>query len=194
MSDKKQQPYLVFIIIFIVGFISGVGFTVYKLDREDGGATTGSGQQAANQAQTAEAIASLEATVTANPEDFSSWVKLGHFYYDSNQYEKAIAAYTTSLKYHAGDANLMTDLGVMYRGSKQPEKAIEWFDKAEALDPHHEASLFNEGIVRFYDLGDTAGAIASWEELLKINPDAAAGNGQKIRELVEQMKSGQLKK
>jgi tetratricopeptide (TPR) repeat protein len=120
-------------------------------------------------------------------------VQLGHLYYDTGQAEKAISAYTTSLKYHSGDANLITDLGVMYRQVKQPEKAIEMFEKAQAMDALHQPSRFNEGIVRFYDLKDTEGAIASWEELLKINPDAKAGNGQKIREFVDQIKSGQIK-
>jgi len=192
-EKKKQQPYLAFAIIFILGFVSGVGFAVFKLGAGSGQTPTVTGQPADNQAaQTMQAITNLEAAVTAKPDDFQSWVQLGHLYYDTDQYQKAISAYTTSLKYHSGDANLLTDLGVMYRRAGQPEKAIEWFKKAQAMDPRHQPSRFNEGIVRFYDLKDRDGAIASWEELLKINPDATAGNGQKIRDLVEQVKSGQV--
>jgi len=194
MENKQKQPYLVFIIIFIVGFVSGVGFSVYKLGAGVGQQATTGGQQTVSQNdQTATAITNLEAAVTAKPDDYQSWVQLGHLYYDSNQYQKAIVAYTNSLKYHAGDANLLTDLGVMYRRTNQPEKAIEMFKKAEAMDPTHQASRFNEGIVRFYDLKDPDGAIASWEELLKINPDATAGNGQKVRDLIDQIKNGTIK-
>jgi len=195
MTEATQkQPYLLFAIIFIVGFVCGVGFAAYKLGGSEGQPATATSQAANGEAdQMAAAITNLEATVTAKPDDFQSWVQLGHLYYDTGQAEKAISAYTTSLKYHSGDANLITDLGVMYRQVKQPEKAIEMFEKAQAMDALHQPSRFNEGIVRFYDLKDTEGAIASWEELLKINPDAKAGNGQKIREFVDQIKSGQIK-
>lgn len=194
-TKKQQQPYLAFTIIFLIGFVCGVGFAVFKLGPGGGGPATATNQQVdSHAAETAAAITNLEAEVTANPENFNSWVQLGHLYFDSNQFEKAIAAYTTSLKYHSGDANLLTDLGVMYRRSGQPEKAIEWFKKAQTMDQQHQPSRFNEGIVRFYDLGDAEGAIASWEGLLRINPDATAGSGQKIRDLVDQIKSDQSRK
>lgn len=193
-ENKQKQPYIMFAVIFILGFVCGVGFTVYKLGAGPGQQTVAANQQTNNETdQMAAAITNLEAAVTAKPDDYQSWVQLGHLYYDTGQAEKAITAYTTSLKYHPGDANLLTDLGVMYRQAKQPDKAIEMFKKAQALDATHQASRFNEGIVRFYDLKDTKGAIASWEELLTINPDATAGNGQKIKDIVDQIKSGQLK-
>ncbi len=195
MAEKKQQqPILAYLIIFIVGFVCGVGFAAFKLNSGGNGTSVTSNQQIANTPdETSTAITNLEATVTANPEDFQSWVHLGHLYFDTNQYDKAIAAYTTSLKYHSGDADLLTDLGVMHRRSGRPEVAIEWFEKAQAMDQIHQPSRFNEGIVRFYDLKDPEGAIAAWEELLKVNPDAAAGSGQKIKDIVDEVKSGKLK-
>ncbi|MFV0438363.1 MAG: tetratricopeptide repeat protein [Desulfopila sp.] len=187
MEHRQKQPYLIFVIIFLAGFVAGAVFAVYKLG-------VGEGQQPVAQVdQTSAAITNLEATVTANPEDYQSWIHLGHLYFDTNQYQKAIAAYTNSLKYHPGDANLLTDLGVMYRRTGQPEKAIEMFEKAKAMDPSHQPSRFNEGIVRFYDLKDTAGALACWEDLLTVNPDAATADGQKVKDLVEQIKAGTLK-
>ena len=192
-ANSAKTPYLAYAIIFLVGFVAGIGFAVYKLDSGGSGQQVATnGQQEGQAAQMASAITNLEAAVTAKPDDFQSWVQLGHLYFDTEQFDKAIVAYTTSLKYHSGDANLLTDLGVMYRRTGQPEKALEWFDKAQAMDAQHQPSRFNEGIVRFYDLKDTEGAIASWEELLRINPDATAGNGQKIKDFVEQVRSGQV--
>ncbi len=187
-TKKKQLPILTYAVIFICGFLAGVGFTVLKTSSSGTGGGTVSSVAETNQKSTA--INNLEATVTANPENFQAWIQLGNLYYDTGQYDKAITAYTTSLKYHSGDANLLTDLGVMYRRTHQPKKAIAMFEKAEKIDPTHQASLFNEGIVRYYDLGDTKGALACWQELLKINPDATAHNGQRIQDLVDQVKKG----
>lgn len=193
LAQKKKSnanQLVTFFIIFVVGFLSGIAFTAYK------GSPTGTGVVAGNDGQTqsqndknSQAIIEMEAEVTANPENFASWIRLGHLYYDSNQPEKAIAAYTKSLELHSGDANLLTDLGVMYRRTQQPEKAIELFDEAIKKDPNHLPARFNKGIVLMYDLNDPRGAIAIWEELLAIDPQAKAANGQPIQDFVDQIRA-----
>ena len=72
---------------------------------------------------------------------------------------------------------MLTDLGVMYRRTGQPRKAIDAFNKAITMDPTHEISRLNKGIVLMYDLNDTEAALTSWEKLLEVNPDARTGNG-----------------
>jgi cytochrome c-type biogenesis protein CcmH/NrfG len=190
-DSKNQQGRLVtYFIIFICGFLAGIAFTVYKGGSPGSSpATVAGGQPQAQNDDTQQAIIHLEAEVTANPENFESWIRLGHLYYDSDQPEKAIAAYTKSMEFHTADANLLTDLGVMYRRTKQPEKAIELFNKAIQQDPSHQPSRFNKGIVLLHDLNDATGAIASWEELLRINPEAKTANGQPIREFVDHVKA-----
>ena len=108
----------------------------------------------------------------------------------TDQPDKAIEAYTRSLALHPGDANLLTDLGVMYRNTGQKEKAIESFDKARELDPKHEPSRLNKGIVLLFDMNDPTGAIASWEELLRLNPEAKMTDGTSVREFIEQTQKG----
>ncbi len=190
-DSKNQQGRLVtYFIIFICGFLAGIAFTVYKGGSPGSSPATVAGEQPqAQNEDTQQAIIHLEAEVTANPENFESWIRLGHLYYDSDQPEKAIAAYTKSMEFHTADANLLTDLGVMYRRTKQPEKAIELFNKAIQQDPSHQPSRFNKGIVLLHDLNDATGAIASWEELLRINPQAKTANGQPIREFVDHVKA-----
>jgi tetratricopeptide (TPR) repeat protein len=77
----------------------------------------------------------------------------------------------------------------MYRKRGKPEKAIDAFDKAIGVDPKHEASRFNKGIVLLHDLNRTNDAVEAWEELLKINPLAMAPNGQSIDELLVHIRS-----
>lgn len=192
-STTQKSQLVTWFIIFVAGFLAGVAFTVYK------GKITGSppsspvAQTQSQENSNGQAIRDMEAQATAHPDNFENWIQLGHLYYDADQPEKAIAAYTKSLKLHAGDANLLTDLGVMYRRTKQPEKAIEFFDQAIKLDPRHLPSRFNKGIVLMYDLNDPTGAIAAWDELLAINPEAKTASGEPIREFVEKIKADQAK-
>ncbi len=198
MGQKSKEKsgsnrILIIAVAFICGFLAGVGFTVFKLDGLSPKAQT---QQAAAPAgqidpQQAEAITSLEQKVTATPEDYKSWITLGHLYFDTNQPQKAVSAYTNSLKYHEGDADLYTDLGIMYRRSGQPQKAIESFDKARSLDALHIHSRLNKGIVLYYDLKDTKGAIESWKEVLKIDPETKLGDGSYLKDAVSSLESAQ---
>jgi cytochrome c-type biogenesis protein CcmH/NrfG len=188
-DKKKTNQLLTYFVIFAFGFVTGIGFTVIKSKTPESAPSTITGEQPPHSEETRQAILNLEAEVTANPENFQSWVRLGHLYYDTDQPEKAIAAYNKSLELHSGDANLLTDLGVMYRRTEQPEKAIELFNKAIKKEPDHQPSRFNKGIVLMYDLNDPAGAVEAWEGLLKINPEAKSADGQPIREFVDQIKA-----
>lgn len=185
-TKNTSNQYLIWLFIFLCGFISGVGVAVYKMQPLEGTPTAATQQ---GQGVDHNVLHQLESQVKENPEDYQAWIQLGHLYFDSDQHQKAIEAYETSMTIAPGDANLWTDLGVMYRRTENPNKAVECFEKAIALDAKHEPSRFNKSIVLLYDLNDMAGAIASFEELLVLNPEATSGNGGRIADFVEHLKS-----
>jgi len=181
----KQTAMIMASVTFVLGFIIGAGFAVYKTNSTSGGASNSS--TAVNYAEKAKA---LEAEVINNQENTEAWIQLGHVYFDTEKYDKAINAYEKALKLNPRNANVLTDLGIMYRRSGRPDKAIKAFNKAIAVDPKHETSRFNKGIVLMHDLKDRDGAIRAWEELLEINPLAMAGNNQSVDQLVNHYKEG----
>ncbi len=192
---KKESLIYALLIGFVIGFIGGAIFAVYKLapdaPRQQAGqqqsqATTANTDQLDKQA--AEAISHFEAEVTTNPTNAEAWTQLGHLYYDSDQVKKAIKAYTTSLGLKADNADVWTDLGVMYRRNKQPEKAIESFEKAYGVNPKHAPSRLNKGIVLLYDFDKPEEAIAAWQELLAIDPEAKLNNGTPLGQAIEEIK------
>ncbi|MFT5702080.1 MAG: cytochrome c-type biogenesis protein CcmH/NrfG [Desulforhopalus sp.] len=190
---KSSNNMVMYAVIFIAGFLSGIAFTIYKTG---GTAPVNVANQQQQQQQehqhdpaTDQAILNLEAEVTARPDNFENWVQLGNLYFDSDHPEKAIPAYEKALEIHSGNANVYTDLGVMYRRANQPKKAVDAFDQAIAKDANHIQSRFNRGIVLMYDLDDASGAIASWESILDIDPNAKTGNGESISSFIERIKN-----
>lgn len=135
------------------------------------------------------AVKLLEDRVAANPQDASSLTRLANLYFDTNQLDKAIDAYKKVLEIDPRNANIWTDLGVMYLRNGKPQDAIASFDKAIAIDPRHEQSRFNKGIVLSNELRDYAGAIAAWEELVKINPNATGPGGETVQTMIEHLKN-----
>lgn len=190
---KKESIFYALLIGFVAGFIGGAIFAVYKLGPE----TVSTGPQATTAAtqgqeqltkEVREAIGNLEAQVTVNPDSVEGWTRLGHLYFDNGQVPKAIKAYERSLELQPGNADVWTDLGVMFRRNKQPQKAIEAFEHAFSLQPDHATSRMNKGIVLLYDLNKPEEAVATWEELLAMNPDAKIGNNTPLKEAIEDVK------
>jgi tetratricopeptide (TPR) repeat protein len=181
----KNSATLIAAATFVLGFLIGVGFTIYKTNPTPQ-ATTGYDQGV----DLVQQALSLEAELKRNPQNLQAWIQLGHTYYDSNQYSQAITAYEKSLYINPDNADVLTDLGVMYRRNGQPKMAIEKFDLAVAVNPTHEIARLNKGIVLLHDLKDRAGAIKAWEELLEINPVAMAGENQSVDQLIRHYKEG----
>jgi cytochrome c-type biogenesis protein CcmH/NrfG len=183
---KKQTAAAIAAVCFFAGFLGGVIFAAFKTP-----ATGVAANQAARPAQSADRLQQarmLESLVATDPDNVEAWKQLGHFYFDEDQYAKAIAAYEKALSLDAENADVWTDLGVMYRRDGDSRKAIECFDRAIAADPSHQNARLNKGIVLMHDFNDQEGAIRAWEELLEINPLAMAGNGQSVDQLITHYK------
>ena len=190
---KKETMLVVALVTLVIGFLGGVFYSALKTG-PTGGVPTASApsppqqqQQSGLTSEQAQTILSLEQAVAADPNNAEAWTQLGHIYFDTSNFPKAIRAYNKSLELRPDDPNVLTDLGVMYRRNGEPQKAIESFDRAIAINPNHEQAHFNKGIVLRYDLNDREGAIKAWEELLKINPNAMAPNGVPVSEAIKSL-------
>ena len=128
----------------------------------------------------------LENAVKADPNNLNALVRLGNLYFDSNQPQKAIDVYSRALKIDPKNADVRTDMAVMYRNIKDYDKAIKELKQAAADNPKHTNSRYNLGIILLHDKKDFKGAIAAWEELLKIEP--AGERADMIRSRLAQLR------
>jgi tetratricopeptide (TPR) repeat protein len=181
---KKETAILIALVALFTGFIGGVVFGAFKFSSSAPAAHNHPAESSQD-----EALKKAKAETLKNPESFSAWVNLGNLYFDLEQNDNAIQAYTKALAIHPDRADVLTDLGVMYRHTGNPEKAVETFDKAIAVDQKHEQSRFNKGIVLLHDLNQKDQAIQVWKELVKINPMAMAANGLSVDELIRKSES-----
>lgn len=193
---KKEIVLLVGLGCLIIGFLSGIVFSIYKTPAGGGAATVATGQLQAQAAklttEQSQQLLQLELAVQKNPNNIEAWTNLGHLYFDSDQPDKAINAYTKSLALAPNNPDVLTDLGVMYRRAGNPQQAVASFDKAIAVNAKHETARFNKGIVLLYDLKDQPGAIAAWQGLVSLNPMATAPNGQLISEMLKEMQDKKM--
>lgn len=195
MQDKymKKSSCIIFVVMaLLMGAFIGNTITMLYLGQQEQRvsgpvASSGSGEVAPHTADPA-ALANLEGKAAANPTNAALWVELGNFCFDHDLPLKAVAAYERALELSPMQIGVWSDLGVMYRRTKQYNKAVEAFGQAAALDPKHVTSRFNMGIVYLYDLDDKVGALKAWNEVLALDPNAQTPTGQKVSELVKELK------
>jgi tetratricopeptide (TPR) repeat protein len=176
---------VVFGLIIALGIGFAAGWLVRDARESGGRDQAGAGPESAAMAAQ---IDQLKAQTAADPRNAGAWEHLGHLYFDSGQPGPAVAAYAKYLELSPGDPDVLTDMGVMYRELGQSDRALECFDAAIAANPRHEIAHFNKGIVLLTDKGDTAGALAAFTALLRINPNAKAPDGRPVAELVEKIR------
>lgn len=136
-------------------------------------------------------ISELVEQAKAAPNDADKWTALGNAYFDTSRFPQAIEAYKASLEIEPNDADVVTDLGIMYRRIGESTRAADLFDQAAAIDPSHEMSRFNKGVVLLHDLQDPKGAAEAWNALLKLNPEFRSPTGQRVDDMVRALESSE---
>ena len=169
VSDVKKRSLLSWLGIFVAGFICGVVFSAWKLDRH--GAPVSSPAPATSEQNTASGvrsrIAGIEKMLAVNPNNVEALVQLGNDYFDTGNYEKAVETYQRALRIGPRNADVITDMGISYRKLGKSKEAVDAFRKALEVDPNHAMALFDLGLTLRDDLKDYAGALKAWETFLQ---------------------------
>jgi cytochrome c-type biogenesis protein CcmH/NrfG len=180
------------------GFIGGLIVGVVIMTFAGGsGSSGGSGapapvtpgqeqQQGPDRVKLSRDIAQLEELVRKDPNNYQALVQIGNDYFDMGEAQKSVDAYQKALAIKGDDPNVLTDMGVMYRQLKEFPKAVTAFRKAAAAGPTHPQSRMNLGVVLMHDMNDKAGAIAAWEDFLRVAPNDP--NAEPIRRSLEELK------
>jgi tetratricopeptide (TPR) repeat protein len=117
------------------------------------------------------AAAPMLAQLQQRPNDADLLAKIGNLYYDSQIYPQAIEYYQRSLKARPTDPDVRTDMGTAMWYSGDADGALKEFQTSLTYNATHNGTLFNRGVVLLQGKNDPKGAIASWEQLLKVNPN-----------------------
>jgi cytochrome c-type biogenesis protein CcmH/NrfG len=183
----KKENILIAVIAVVIGLVGG--FLIFSLSSKKeelpltGVPQSGSGSPVDYQQR----IAELEKAVENDPKNLQAWTMLANDYYDTDQPQKAINAYSKALELAPNNPNLLTDQGVMYKRAGQFDNALTNFKKAQQLDPKHLQSLYNLGIIYVEDLKQPDKALEIWNHYLKL--DSTSPAAQQVKRMIGQVKS-----
>lgn len=113
----------------------------------------------------------LLAKLKTDPNNAELLNQIGNLYRMTHQFQDAASYYNKALEINPKNVGARTDLAscMFYQGDI--DGAITQLEKSLTYDPKHAGTLLNLGMVRWKGKGDAAGAIASWNKLLKFYPD-----------------------
>jgi tetratricopeptide (TPR) repeat protein len=126
------------------------------------------------------------ARVSSEPRNAAPKIELGNLYFDAERYQDAARWYEAALALDPSNADVSTDLGVSFYYLNQPDRALEQFDKSLKINPKHQKTLLNLGIVRAFGKQDLNGAAKAWEEVIAVAPTTP--EGQAARRALDAMK------
>jgi len=124
-------------------------------------------------------IVEAEKIVAKDPKNAQVWNQLANDYFDTDQPQKAVNAYSKVLEIEPNNVNALTDQGIMYRKIGWYDKAIANFEKAQSIDPKHLQSLYNLGVVYMSDLKQPDKAREIWTKYLQF--DSTSPTAQQIK-------------
>ena len=192
---KNTGTFVTWIAIFVAGFLSGVGFSAWKLDTSSESVSKAQTNVQAAPDQISEIrnrIAGLEKMVIAQPNNVDAVVQLANDYFDVGDYEKAVEIYQKAITLDPNNTDAITDMGVAYRRLKRPDDSVAAFRKALSARPDHALALFNMGIVLKDDLKKPDEALVAWEKFLEVAQDSP--HSVMVKPWVQQLKDSLGKK
>ena len=107
--------------------------------------------------------------------------QVGNIYRMTHQFQLAASYYQKSLDANPSNVGPRTDLASCLYYLGDVDGAIAQLEKSLTYDPRHAGTLLNLGLIRWKGKGDTDGAVAAWNQLLKSNP------GFKDKDIVEKL-------
>jgi hypothetical protein len=113
----------------------------------------------------------LLAKLKADPNNAQLLNQVGIVYRRTHQFDQAQEYFQKSLAIDPKNADVRTDMAACMFYSGNVEGAISELQQSLKYDPKHAGALMNLGIIQWKAKNDVPGAVASWQKLLKLNPD-----------------------
>ena len=184
---KGQQVYLMAIACLILGVAVGYFLrgsqsltqtaTAAAAVQQQAQATSGGAADQAHSFDQMKQMADKAAApvlekIKNNPKDFESLNEAGKVYRATHQFKEAATYYEKALQIDPKNAATRTDLASCMYYTGDVDGALAQLDQALSYDPKFFGALLNVGVIRLQAKNDVAGAISSWEKILKTDADA----------------------
>jgi tetratricopeptide (TPR) repeat protein len=122
----------------------------------------------------------LQTAITIDEKFAPAHFELGNLFYKMRKNNDAVSEYQLAIKYNPNDYQAYNNLGAVYQQTGKLKEAETAFKKTKELNPKFAGVCKNLGILYEQKLKDKAAARASYEEYLRLSPNASDRTAVKI--------------
>jgi len=112
----------------------------------------------------------LLAQLKEKPSDSKLLIETGNIYMKTHQFKDAAGYFEKALQSDPKNFAVRADLASCLYYEGDPDAALTQLQQNLNYDSKHAGTLLNIGIIQWKGKSDAAGAIATWQKLLKLNP------------------------
>jgi cytochrome c-type biogenesis protein CcmH/NrfG len=158
------------VIGLLIAIVGAGGFLLGRVTQNasEEGVTREAGERSG-----AQMIATLETRLSQNPRDLEALVGLGRIYLQMGQLPKAIELYKRALEVDGNNVSALSGMAMILAQAGHSDQALSLFDRALAINPQVPMALLFKGRILYEEKKDYAGAIANWEQFLRVIPQGA---------------------
>jgi len=113
----------------------------------------------------------LLAKLKTDPNNATLLNQVGIVYRSAHQFKEAQKYFEQSLQADPKNADVRADMAACMYYEGDVDGALAQLEIALTYNPKNPGALMNIGLIRWQTKHDVPGAVASWEKLLKLNPD-----------------------
>jgi len=150
-----------------------------------GGGMGGSGAPSQMPPQVVAMVQQYRAALAKDPDDVDANIGLGNLLFDSSQWEKAVDHYGRALAKVPRNADVRVDRAIALHNLNRNDEAKTELERVTKEQPTHRNAWLNLGVIDA-TIGDRAGAIAAWEQYLKLEPNG--DHADAIRAQIQELK------
>ena len=134
----------------------------------------------------------LLAKLKTDPNNSDLLNQIGTLYKSTHQFKEAAGYFQKAIDADPKNVGARTDLAscLFYEGDA--DGAIQQLQRSLAYDPKDANSLFNLGMIRLQAKNDPSGAVAAWQQLLKLNPTLSDDKKTAVKKLIAEARKPKL--
>ena len=133
--------------------------------------------------------APLVAKLDKDPKNTDLLVQVGGIYHSAHQFKEAAAYYDRAVAAKPNDVAIRTKLAASLYRMGAVDNAIDQLNQALTYDPKDANSLFNLGLIEWEGKQDGKSALATWQKLLKSNPQLSPDRKAAVEKMIAAVKA-----
>lgn len=131
-----------------------------------------------------ERAAPLLEKLKSDPKNGDLLIQVGNLYKATHQFKEAASYYDKALHADPKNVAIRTEMASCLYYGGDVDGAISQLQQALHYDPKDANSLFNLGMIRWQGKQDSQGALAAWQQLLKLNPQLSRDRKATVQKLM----------